>query len=187
MPQNLIWLVKSVRRRADDPSARPAPEPRRPRSSHTAFASPREIGCRAAKRSPRLQCADTLGVPIFDGGDQIQPQPSCHREHPNAIGAPHGRGMSDDLTHGDCRHGGRSDGREQIVLGRPGNPLAGNPDVATDPSRAGDLAADLALPGRCLQVGFESPPAAPGPRIAGFEVPDALPAFVGVLAVSVMA
>ena len=47
-------------------------------------------------------------------------------------------------------------GREQIVLAHQAeHPLAGNPDVATDPKPSPDLAVALALPGRCLQVGFD--------------------------------
>ena len=47
-------------------------------------------------------------------------------------------------------------GREQIALAHQAeHPLAGNPDVATDPKPSPDLAVALALPGRCLQVGFD--------------------------------
>ena len=112
-------------------------------------ASPMEIGCRAAKRSPRLQtCQPTHSA--F--------QAVVHREHPNAIGAPHEvRGMSDDLTvMGIAATAAAAMGREQIVLAHQAeHPLAGNPDVATDPKPSPDLAVALALPGRCLQVGFD--------------------------------
>ena len=58
--------------------------------------------------------------------------------------------MSDDLTvMGIAAAAAAAMGREQIVLAHQAeHPLAGNPDVATD-------AVALALPGRCLQVGFD--------------------------------
>ena len=101
--------------------------------------------------------ADTLGVPMLDGGEDPAPA-VVHREHPNAIGAPHEvRGMSDDLTvMGIAATAAAAMGREQIVLAHQAeHPLAGNPDVATDPKPSPDLAVALALPGRCLQVGFD--------------------------------
>ena len=81
--------------------------------------------------------------------------------------------MSDDLTvMGIAATAAAAMGREQIVLAHQAeHPLAGNPDVATDPKPSPDLAVALALPGRCLQVG-RSPPAAPGPRSRA-SVPDA--------------
>ena len=65
--------------------------------------------------------------------------------------------MSDDLTvMGIGRHGGGSDGaRADCSRASGGAPAAGNPDVATDPKPSPDLAVALALPGRCLQVGFD--------------------------------
>ena len=101
--------------------------------------------------------ADTLGVPMLDGGEDPAPA-VVHREHPNAIGAPHEvRGMSDDLTvMGIAATAAAAMGREQIVLAHQAeHPLAGNPDVATDPKPSPDLAVALALPGRCLQVGLD--------------------------------
>ena len=64
--------------------------------------------------------------------------------------------MSDDLTvMGIAATAAAAMGREQIVLAHQAeHPLAGNPDVATDPKPSPDLAVALALPGRCLQVGF---------------------------------
>ena len=61
-------------------------------------------------------------------------------------------------------------GREQIVLARIGGAshLRATRGVATDPKPSPDLAVALALPGRCLQVGFDRHAAAPGPMIAGF-------------------
>ena len=61
--------------------------------------------------------ADTLGVPMLDGGEDPAPA-VLHREHPNAIGAPHEvRGMSDDLTvMGISATAAAAMGREQIVL-----------------------------------------------------------------------
>ena len=97
------------------------------------------------------------GVPMLDGGEDPAPA-VVHREHPNAIGAPHEvRGMSDDLTvMGIAATAAAAMGREQIVLAHQAeHPLAGNPDVATDPKPSPDLAVALALPGRCLQVGFD--------------------------------
>ena len=60
--------------------------------------------------------ADTLGVPMLDGGEDPAPA-VVHREHPNAIGAPHEvRGMSDDLTvMGIAATAAAAMGREQIV------------------------------------------------------------------------
>ena len=65
--------------------------------------------------------------------------------------------MSDDLTvMGIAATAAAAMGREQIVLAHQAeHPLAGNPDVATDPKPSPDLAVALALPGRCLQVGFD--------------------------------
>ena len=65
--------------------------------------------------------------------------------------------MSDDLTvMGIAAAAAAAMGREQIVLAHQAeHPLAGNPDVATDPKPSPDLAVALALPGRCLQVGFD--------------------------------
>ena len=65
--------------------------------------------------------------------------------------------MSDDLTvMGIAAMAAAAMGREQIVLAHQAeHPLAGNPDVATDPKPSPDLAVALALPGRCLQVGFD--------------------------------
>ena len=65
--------------------------------------------------------------------------------------------MSDDLTvMGIAAAAAAALGREQIVLAHQAeHPLAGNPDVATDPKPSPDLAVALALPGRCLQVGFD--------------------------------
>ena len=65
--------------------------------------------------------------------------------------------MSDDLTvMGISATAAAAMGREQIVLAHQAeHPLAGNPDVATDPKPSPDLAVALALPGRCLQVGFD--------------------------------
>ena len=61
--------------------------------------------------------------------------------------------MSDDLTvMGIAATAAAAMGREQIVLAHQAeHPLAGNPDVATDPKPSPDLAVALALPGRCLQ------------------------------------
>ena len=58
--------------------------------------------------------------------------------------------MSDDLTvMGIAATAAAAMGREQIVLAHQAeHPLAGNPDVATDPKPSPDL-------GRCLQVGFD--------------------------------
>ena len=74
--------------------------------------------------------------------------------------------MSDDLTvMGIAATAAAAMGREQIVLAHQAeHPLAGNPDVATDP-KPSDLAVALALPGRCLQVGFDS---SAWSEIAGF-------------------
>ncbi len=78
MPQNLIWLVKWSDRywepcsiRKASPRAAPAAvEPYSP-------ASPMEIGCRAAKRSPRLQtCPPTHSAFQCSTAVKIQPQPS---------------------------------------------------------------------------------------------------------------
>ena len=156
MPQNLIWLVNGPTDTGSrDPSARPAPEPRR-RGRAIARQAPWRSA--AGRRSGRRALpADTLGVPMLDGGEDPAPA-VVHREHPNAIGAPHEvRGMSDDRRHGDCRHGGGSDGARDSDCSRDQaeHPLAGNPDVATDPKPSPDLAVALALPGRCLQVGFD--------------------------------
>ena len=65
--------------------------------------------------------------------------------------------MSDDLTvMGIAATAAAAMGREQIVLAHQAeHPLAGNPDVATDPKPSPDLAVALALPGRCLQVGLD--------------------------------
>ena len=63
--------------------------------------------------------------------------------------------------HGDCRHGGGSDGARADCS----RACAGNPDVATDPKPSPDLAVALALPGRCLQVGFDG---SAWSEIAGF-------------------
>ena len=65
--------------------------------------------------------------------------------------------MSDDLTvMGIAATAAAAMGREQIVLAHQAeHPLAGNTDVATDPKPSPDLAVALALPGRCLQVGFD--------------------------------
>ena len=85
---------------------------------------------------------------MLDGGEDPAAA-VVHREHPNAIGAPHEvRGMSDDLTvMGIAATAAAAMGREQIVLAHQAeHPLAGNPDVATDPKPSPDLAA-LALPG----------------------------------------
>ena len=101
--------------------------------------------------------ADTLGVPMLDGGEDPAPA-VVHREHPNAVGAPHEvRGMSDDLTvMGIAATAAAAMGREQVVLAHQAeHPLAGNPDVATDPKPSPNLAVALALPGRCLQVGLD--------------------------------
>ena len=102
-----------------------------------------EIGCRAAEAVAALadMPADTLGVPMLDGGEDPAPA-VVHREHPNAIGAPHEvRGMSDDLTvMGIAATAAAAMGREQIVLAHQAeHPLAGNPDVATDPKPSPDL------------------------------------------------
>ena len=77
--------------------------------------------------------------------------------------------MSDDLTvMGIAATAAAAMGREQIVLAHQAeHPLAGNPDVATDPKPSPDLAVALALPGRCLQVGFDRHPSA-WSEIAGF-------------------
>ena len=86
---------------------------------------------------------------MLDGGEDPAPA-VVHREHPNAIGAPHEvRGMSDDLTvMGIAATAAAAMGREQIVLAHQAeHPLAGNPDVATDPKPSPDLAVALALPG----------------------------------------
>ena len=65
--------------------------------------------------------------------------------------------MSDDLTvMGIAATAAAAMGREQIVLAHQAeHPLAGNPDVATDPKPSPNLAVALALPGRCLQVGLD--------------------------------
>ena len=65
--------------------------------------------------------------------------------------------MSDDLTvMGIAATAAAAMGREQVVLAHQAeHPLAGNPDVATDPKPSPDLAVALALPGRCLQVGLD--------------------------------
>ena len=67
-------------------------------------------------------------------------------------------------------------GEEQIVLAHQAeHPLAGNPDVATDPKPSPDLAVGPRPP-RAMPPGrLRSPPAAPGPRSRA-SVPDALPA-----------
>ena len=77
--------------------------------------------------------------------------------------------MSDDLTvMGIAATAAAAMGREQIVLAHQAEHPRGNPDVArAKPSP--DLAVALALPGRCLQVGFNAVVRAPS-------VPDALPA-----------
>ena len=78
--------------------------------------------------------------------------------------------MSDDLTvMGIAATAAAAMGREQIVLAHQAeHPLAGNPDVATDPKPSPDLAVALALPGRCLQVGFDRHQQRAWSEIAGF-------------------
>ena len=101
--------------------------------------------------------ADTLGVPMLDGGEYPAPA-VVHREHPNAVRAPHQvGGMGDDLTvMGISAAAAAAMGREQVVLAHhPEHPLAGNPDATTDPKPSPDLAVSLALPGGCLQVGLD--------------------------------
>ena len=85
--------------------------------------------------------------------------------------------MSDDLTvMGIAATAAAAMGREQIVLAHQAeHPLAGNPDVATDPKPSPDLAVALALPGRCLQVGFDRHQQRLVRRSRA-SVPDALPA-----------
>ena len=71
-------------------------------------------------------------------------------------------------------------GREQIVLAHQAeHPLAGNPDVATDPKPSPDLAVALALPGH--EVGFDRHQQRLV-RDRGLPQNDALPAALGVLA-----
>ena len=120
--------------------------------------------------------ADTLGVPMLDGGEDPAPA-VVHREHPNAIGAPHEvRGMSDDLTvMGIAATAAAAMGREQIVLAHQAeHPLAGNPDVATDPKPSPDLAVALALQGDASRSASIATSSAWSRSRAS--VPDALPA-----------
>ena len=101
--------------------------------------------------------ADALGVPMLDGGEYPAPA-VVHREHPNAVRAPHEvGGMGDDLTDmGIPATAAAAMGREQVVLAHhPEHPLAGNTDATTDPKPSPDLAVSLALPGGCLQVGLD--------------------------------
>ena len=63
--------------------------------------------------------------------------------------------MSDDLTvMGIAATAAAAMGREQIVLVRRSTRLRAT-RIATDPKPSPDLAVALALPGRCLQVGFD--------------------------------
>ena len=94
---------------------------------------------------------------MLDGGEYPAPA-VVHREHPNAVRAPHQvGGMGDDLTvMGISAAAAAAMGREQVVLAHhPEHPLAGNPDATTDPKPSPDLAVSLALPGGCLQVGLD--------------------------------
>ena len=139
------------------PQGQPPSRAGRGRASYSP-ASPMEIGCRAAKRSPRLDMpAGTLGVPMLTAV-KIAPAVVHNTRTPYM--------PSDDHRHGDCRRGGGSDYQAE-------HPLAGNPDVATDRSRAQTL---RPRPPRAMPPGrLRSPPAAPGPRSRA-SVPDALPA-----------
>ena len=94
---------------------------------------------------------------MLDGGEYPAPA-VVHREHPNAVRAPHEvGGMGDDLTDmGISATAAAAMGREQVVLAHhPEHPLAGNTDATTDPKPSPDLAVSLALPGGCLQVGLD--------------------------------
>ena len=64
--------------------------------------------------------ADALGVPMLDGGEYPAPA-VVHREHPNAVRAPHEvGGMGDDLTDmGISATAAAAMGREQVVLAHP--------------------------------------------------------------------
>ena len=180
MPQNLIWLVPvgPTDTGSRDPSARPAPEPRRPRSSHTARQAPwrSAAGRRSGRRACRHASRHTRRS-MFDGGEDPAPA-VVHREHPNAIGAPHEvRGMSDDLTvMVDCRHGGGSDGaRADCSRALGGAPACGQPGCRDRPE-AEPRPCGSPRPPRAMPPGrLRSPPAAPGPRSRA-SVPDALPA-----------
>ena len=84
--------------------------------------------------------------------------------------------MSDDLTvMGIAATAAAAMGPEQIVLAHQAeHPLAGNPDVATDPKPSRPCGSPR--PPRAMPPGrLRSPPAAPGPRSRA-SVPDALPA-----------
>ena len=111
-PRTWIWLVKWCDRYWE-PSTPSASQPlscggeagRGIRST----ASLMEKNFRTAKRFADMP-ADTLGVPMLDGGEDPAPA-VVHREHPDAIGAPHRFGAFSDISasHGDCCHGGGSD------------------------------------------------------------------------------
>ena len=165
MPQNLIWLVKwsdrYSRTGSRDPSARPAPG-RAGRGRAKQPVSPMEIWLQGGEAGRRLQtCQPTHSAFQCSTAVQIQPQPSSTVNTRNAIGAPHEvRGMSDDLTVMPSAPGGGSQRGESRLFSRIRRSTrlrASDCRMSRQTrSRANQiLAVALALPGRCLQVGFD--------------------------------
>ena len=167
MPQNLIWLVKwSDRYWEPDPSARPAPEPRRQAVEPYSPASPMEIGCRAA--SGRRACRHaSRHTRRSNARRREDPAPAVvHREHPNG-----GSGHDDLTVMGIAATAAAAMGREPRI--NRSTRLRATRMSRQTRSRAQTLRSPSPSLGRCRQVGFVSPPAAPGPN-RGLPLPAAL-------------
>ena len=120
MPQNLIWLVKWSDRYLGaviHPQGQPPSRAGRGRAIQPGKPHGDRLQGGEAVAALRRHARPTHSeVPMLDGGEDPAPA-VVHREHPNAIGAPHEvRGMSDDLTvNGIAATVAAAMGREQIV------------------------------------------------------------------------
>ena len=178
MRQNLIWLVQcrqilaavihqNVHHTVAAPAADRAIQPGKPHG---------EIGCRAAKRSPRLQtCQPTCSNARGARRSSASRRRRCSA---NAIGVPHEvRGMGDDLTvksklpprrqrsRADCSRSSRAEPRLRITR-----------MSSTDSKPSPDLdGSTRKSQGDASEIGFDRHQQRYGPR-SGASVPDALSA-----------